>query len=339
MKRPLVISASKVLNILLVVGYLSIVALGIKQYSLWQQVLDLDGESAGQLITALHPHALRFLIVLPVFLLARNIGAPQDLVFSLFVTIVFVLSAYYLACAVSTAIWGDNRYRHRYYAGIFLPIALLSMAMNGRIAIAILGLSILVCAISTRIRSPRQSVLKFLFAMLVALLLMAVSSGTIMVGVLSMLFFCGIGVFAHWPKPTRSQISSLWVGIGAVVCFSPFLLVSIDKNVSFFGGGLEGAVNLINHGFGSLLPEASWLMPVFILGASFLAFSALTHLTRIYHRGDVTFPFQLVVLASLGLGIFGYSTLVVAAPAAFALFVVRSAIGPQKAIAQNESPA
>lgn len=334
MKRPLVISLSKVLNTLLVLGYLAVIVLGIKQYSLWQQVLDLDGESAGQLLTGLHPHALRFLIVLPVFLLARNIGAPQDLVFSIFVSLVFIFSAFFLACAVSTSLWGDNRYRHRYYAQIFVPIALLSMAMNGRIAIAMLGLSMMVCAISSRLQNPTASATRFFFAAMVAVLLMSVSSGTIMVGVGSMLFYCVIGLIHFWPRPTRSQIRSLWVGLFSVILFSPFLFVGIDKNITFFGGGLEGAVNLVNHGFGSLLPEATWLMPVFLIGGGFLAFSAVSHLHRVYAAGDVTFPFQLVVVASLGLGIFGYSTLVVAAPALFALGVVwssRSRMTPSQA--------
>ena len=321
------IRKSAIPNLLVLGFFCALVLSGFKQYSVWQQVLDLEGQDAASLVTGLHPHALRFALIFPVLLLSNQIGMEQDALFSIVILTLLASMCFLLSCSLSIIRHRMAREWPRYYWMVLAPTVGMAMVMNGRVAIAMFGLSLLILLMTSWQAGHLRSGILFLIGAAVALLFMAVSSGTIMVGVLVFMVFCLVMPFCRWPA-FRSRDLGLVVACLAILAgLAPFLGVSIQKNLDFYGGGTEGFVNMVNHGFGAFFPESPHLLIIFAVVGGYLGFRAAQYGVGLYHKQAISAPLQISVIASMFLGVFGYSTLLVAMPAVFGIMALQY-LGP-----------
>jgi len=297
---------------LTVVGYAIGIASGMVAFSMWTQILDLL--AAGATLTtidfATHSHALRFTLMWPVIQLAAITGAPVDTVFSWVVGAVVLLTAHLVDRTRSLVV--DEAWRwHLGRAGTFLLFVGLSLFMNGRLSFAFLGMALLLYVLVRR-GLQRASNLRTVVWFPLVLLLASVSSGTFTVALGTMLAWVVTLLLARYPSVRlRDAVLLAPVAAGALA-LSPLMQLYVLKNVDFYGGGIQGFFNMLNHGPGEFIsvlgPEI--ITPLALSGLLLGGFVVAVVLTR---RPAIAPPTVSVVVAA-AVGVFGYSTLLMGLP-------------------------
>jgi hypothetical protein len=195
----------------------------------------------------------------------------------------------------------------------------LGSLMNGRLIPAQIGLAILLCAQTTAARRRRLGADTWGLTSL-GLTMSQMSSGTGVVAYAQVL--CGLLVVA---VVTRRAV---WSVVGGLVLLSgivgPFLLRSVEKNVTFFGGGLDAIPGLLHHGLGGFLLDRPALLFVAIVGfvVALVGFRAVLW-PRLFRRLPPTYlPAIIAIPLALGGGLFGYSTLTMIFPPVFLLTTI-----------------
>jgi len=92
--------------------------------------------------------------------------------------------------------------------------------------------------------------------------------------------------------------------------FAEYFFVAIDKNLSYFGGGMQGVINMLEHGMGQVfslnrLPDYFWSIIVPLLGLFVLLFFFVHKKIR---------PTRRLLLVSTVGGFFGYTVLTLSIP-------------------------
>ncbi len=133
----------------------------------------------------------------------------------------------------------------------FAPFLILPLFMNGRLVFAFLGFTIMVSNFVSLVLKEASDV-KIIVGVLAGVILTTVSSGTLIVGVLygcTILYY----LFRHSEVSRLMKfISSLCLLPIGIVIFD-YSVLMINRNIQYFGGGIEGVVNMLNHGAGRFL--------------------------------------------------------------------------------------
>ncbi len=232
---------------------------GVHQASLWSQVTYLwdhgwtianwhlpvtdDVSDAARADSIQHAaHRLRYFLTYPLFRIGEILGVDADAVFR---TLVPFLTA--------TSIWSAARIlevrcaRSRCTAGLLClsPIALVFLAMDGRLIFAHCGYVLLLAA---NIVPAQRGWIRRAILSLVALWLTAVTSGTFFSAFVTFCILTGLN--ARQAPDLLDRIHAVLPLLWATMIFKYDLLGSLIKNVTFFGGGLTGVVGFLSHGFG-----------------------------------------------------------------------------------------
>ncbi len=278
---------------------------GVVSFELWSQVIVIWEKEYDNIINIImmnHPHLLRFLLVLPVFLLSNILSVDYNYIFSVFVPVLVILSVLNINKVV---IDFDEQYRdfEKYilFVSTFIFVASISLFMNGRMLFAIAGGSILLYITHFWDRLKFSSVVTGSF---VGLFISSVSSGVFTGYVVS---FIAVSIFNLLVVRSRKNKALFLFSILYFVVVAPFLWKYFFKNIEFYGGGVEGFIEMLNHGFGFiLLLDAEY----FILPALFLVLSIVFFATVITRFDKLRVVFLLLLVAISG-GVFGYSTMVI----------------------------
>lgn len=219
----------------------------VYHFSLWEQVEYFGGSNLGpwHLVERMHPHALRYLLVWPVYFLERSFEIDRKIFYNLLTS--FVLLYVPLVIYFSLSKLGVEKKRgHLVFIVCLIMYAILGLFMNGRIIWAHAGIMMAITA-------PlfyRESFLSasLLFIHLTAALLMAsVSSGTLVVAYASSAVMACI-----YLKRSRDQRKMLYFRIVplliVLLMFLPWVVTGLFKNINFYGGGIDGVVNMADHG-------------------------------------------------------------------------------------------
>lgn len=302
--------------------YLVLIAVGFKQFSIWQQILDLQLQDPIQLLRSLHPHALRLTVVLPYLFLAQKTGLPADWLFSLAIGVSMVATSIMASAMLSAVAFGNGRYRFGAYLLVAVPIFTLSLVMNGRIAFAMAGVTLIAFQQtfwferfkSSRSIHPAWQVL--------GLWLASVSSGTLAVAFLLVILGNTGASLSRFPMLARRNVPSLVAAAIGGLLVLPVVAVGFAKNVRFFGGGIQGFFAMLHHGAGKVLPPDPLLFALsaiaFVAGGLVVAREVFRLVQSPSGRG----PLYLTVLLGIAGGSFGFSTLACAAPAYLVAFFV-----------------
>ncbi|WP_067587603.1 hypothetical protein [Endozoicomonas ascidiicola] len=259
-----------------------------------------------------NPHALRFYLVLPVFEISKLINVDYNYLFTILAPVLIYIAAscinkvvYYIA-ALTT-----KKQRLMSFSLIFSILCLVSFFMNGRIIFAILAASILLY-ISFFWKNLALSSIVFLFFL--GLFFSSVSSGTLIVYLISF----ALTLFYYLLRiDVKMRVIILLSFVLFYVCIYPLLSMMFFKNVDFYGGGLTGFIQMLDHGFGAILVNDYGvvvkiyfslivLMSCFFIIAIFIIYKWLR-------------LFMMLIFVALTGGLFGYSTMMMVIPSITAL--------------------
>lgn len=285
---------------------------GVLQFELWGQVTSLKGTAVFD-IDPTAAHFLRYLVVYPIFWVADLSGLAYDLVFS-YVAVVLVFATSALIGFVASLI---ARRRDLYHRLAFLGLVcmcIVSMFMNGRILFAMLGYAY-ICANFIRWEYGESGLMGTLVRNLAGHYLTTVSSGTFLVGVLFVLGWLAIKV--NRDKPVAVYV----LFAGFLSAASPLIWLYLMKNINFYGGGVGGLFNMLNHGAGFVLHKFGTFVAVEVV---VVVIAVASVFVWFFGRlvGGIRLLYVGIAAACFG-GLFGFSTLMVGLPLVIALVVVR----------------
>ncbi|MBA4291727.1 hypothetical protein C0431_02030 [bacterium] len=306
------------LGIFVTLIYFAVIFSGVKEFSLWQQILDLGWANPLELIRSFHPHALRLLVVFPFLFASELTDISADRLFSVAVPVFMIVSSWLCARVLAHFVVGNSKRVWLVYQLTALPLFGLSFIMNGRIAFAILGLSVLTYCLIFSFTVSAWTHRPNPIWIIVGLLLTSVSSGALVVGFLFLAITSFGWAFRTWPKLSRWLLFKLSFSIFGLVFVSPIFIAGLIKNIRFYGGFVE----MLRHGAGKVLPADPVL--AVLTSLSFVAFGlvACTWVLKGIRRGSPETIIGLACLLGIAGGAFGFSTLASAVPIYFLSFYI-----------------
>jgi hypothetical protein len=284
---------------------LAISALRVKHFEAWDQVQMLWDAKVSPLLLVGHPHFFRFMAAYPGFVLEE---LYPEIGFSLYISLFF---------SINLAVW-------RQLALLYLrrpPTLLASVLfvavhfmMNGRGVIAWSSWLIAVW-LCLRLRQGQAPGLYQWTLSLLACWLSAVSTGVFVVIVVALAYFY-IGYMKRSPWRRANVVGVIVLGAPFLYEIFDYFLVAVNKNLDFYGGGLTGAINMLNHGLGAVFFGSELILLAVLLVVGLLASSCLALLLFGVRFSPMT---TLRIMPVLG-GMFGFTVLTLAIPLAlFAL--------------------
>ncbi len=323
------------LNALLVLIFGLLVTSGIKTFTIWTQITDIYyvclTETSGQYyhnplaLFAMHdPHALRYLAMWPLIEMSYLSGQDFATTYPCYLLLVFYVTSCFLARILSMLQLSRNLTATKFdQPCIFAILLLVSLFMNGRLAMVFLGVSLILYAqLSFLVQQGRR--IRLFLVQFLGLLFCSVSSGTFTVACCMVIIFQASVLAVQVMNAKKLNKPSLcYLVFFAVVC-APFMYIFALKNLSFFKYSLSA---MLLHG----APEIfySYGVALNVLGVVFAAYCAIILFATMgwnllsLKKGGIYSPIILLIGLSLCLGIFGYSTLLTMLPA----LVVLGAVG------------
>lgn len=283
-------------------------ALGEQVHYLWDNGIRLTNwyadrpedlmDSVGGVLVVTESHRLRYAVTTPLFHLADATGLSVDHVYTLTVPVLAAATVWLAVGAAAVALGRPLSWRG---CTAILPLALVLTAMDGRLIVAFFGYA-LVLRVLLR---PEPSMGWRLIAVSMGVLFASVSSGTMM-STLCLVAVLSISATVMAPDCIArllAVVTMAYVGLA----FHYDVQVALFKNIEFYGGGLSGAVAMLQHGAGRVLLD---------FASSPALAVALLCIVAVAGTGLVVVPFRikdpdlfLGLVVALVLGLFGYSTL------------------------------
>lgn len=255
-------------------------------------------DSVGGLLVVTESHRLRYALTTPLFHLADATSLSVDHVYTLTVPVLAAATVWLAAGAAAAALGRPLSWRG---CAAIVPLTLVLTAMDGRLILAFFGYALVLWVLFR----PGPSLGWRLIAVSTGVLFASVSSGTMMsaLGLVAVL-----SIWAAVKAPDRlarllAVVTLAYVGL----TFHHDVQVALFKNIDFYGGGLSGAVAMLEHGAGrALLDVAS--SPA--LAVALLCAVAVAGTGWVVVLSRVKDPDLCLALGvALVLGLFGYSTL------------------------------
>jgi hypothetical protein len=282
-----------------------LVYLNVKEYSVWQQILDgFNDDSIAQYLENIVSHTARLILMHPIIALSNVIGVNENTMFSYVVLLLFLIINFRVIS------WSKLYYGPISYFNVSLLInftlLVFFLLMNGRNTFSFLGNALLFDAFLL-IYDRKKIFLAFGLAVLAGFFC-NVSSGTFAVLTIN-LFLHFIIVFVKRPL-SKLSIYSLGLLICAVGVYTPVLVAGFYKNLEYYD---YSVIKMLSHGYGDIIIGNLYfllvLAPVGLVLVLWLAIFILGNsLSKFLHVRLIFF-----LTACFG-GLFGYSSLVGALP-------------------------
>jgi len=303
----------------------ALVASGSKTFEVWDQILDLVGSNPFELLFAGQAHALRFIIMQPCLLVAGVFRADIDLVFSWLIAGLIVILARLVAGIVASVSGRSSSDWIYSFPTVGISLTAISLFQNGRLIFAFVGCALMVYGQVRWYMYERRSIGMLLLGGVTALILLSVSSGSFMVGILTWLLFVlrlAVAAMQGRNAPDRKDLGVLISFAGVAIAFIPVIIIFVTKNLDYFGGGLGAVIPMLAHGPGAIFLEfmGDSLVTATMALAMITAVCLIVVSTVVRLRSAVGIVW-LPILASLLVGPFGYSTLITCMPAVLSLVV------------------
>lgn len=254
-----------------------------------------------------HVHAIRLLVVYPGALLSKFFGLELDLGVTIYSASLLILIMYFMM-----RIMNINRRENKISAMMsgFLIIAL-SYFMNGRLIFVFFGISLL-ALYELKFRENEVSVFMLQIVTAITIIFTMVSSGTMFVTFIYVIMI----IPYRWKKLHTVREKRLFIlillisAIPVISIFVPYLIKMTERNIIFYGGGFQGAINLINHGLGKIVNTNNKLLvlTLFIAGGITVLVNIYLFQQKIIKRKHPDLPLFLLVNLSAYGSIFGLST-------------------------------
>jgi len=291
-------------------------------YSIWGQIMEVAGSDPLRLLQQGHTHALRLMVVLPALFVAQNSPFSADAVFGLYVGLAIVVAGYLSArsaCLAATGSLANVRY---FSTPVLLGLIFIATQMNGRIAFAFFGFSLIIGAQVAYEMGRIRSVWWLLAQSLLGLFFMSVSTGAFLIGVFTIFRLAVVPYPVNWPYASKSRLLMFVVSIGLLAALYGLISDAVFKNIEYYGGGWGGALRMLKHGLGRFLPtDTPFLLLLAVTGVA-IGLPVLDWLGRKLQRHDPRGPIYMGLFFAAFGGIFGISTLMVGIPLALSVFAM-----------------
>jgi hypothetical protein len=272
----------------------------IFEFNAWGQITLLYSYHVPFLDLIDHPHFFRFFVTYPGLLAEDYWGYGW---FSAYISIFIVGSGYliYRIC------------RHRGIFSVILALILIMpfhSLMNGRGVLSWFGWILVIFLITKPIRENygRTSIALFFLAALCS----SVSTGTFAVA------FTAINMALIYRFSKNGFKRNVFILVILLLVFYGYFTVSFSKNIDFYDYGDGFLLNILSHGLGGILSKNIFLIIVVLTFVIFIPFIFDYLLKKIGFLNCV------VLIVPLVGGIFGFTTLTLAIPAAVLLLVTRA---------------
>ncbi len=213
-----------------------------------------------------HIHAVRLAIAYPAYIMHCMFSIELNRAFSYYCVIIFML-LFMQMCSVKEMLTKERGSLCSTFFILFCTV-FLSFIMNGRICFAFLGYSILIKQMNLLFADSKPSMwVKRYAEIIIGTVLTTVSSGTMLVAIL---FLVAMFVF-RIVKFKRIEAGACRLFLVAIFCSKliivgvKYVLKMIDKNITYFGGGIQGIINMLQHGVGKILGTPSNTMLIFLV--------------------------------------------------------------------------
>ncbi len=274
--------------------------MGVKVFTSWDQVTVLWEADTNPLLLVGHPHMPRYLVAYPGFLLEEQL---PGIGFSLYVAVFF---AFNIALFRNIAILVIHR---RPLLIIYLSFAAIHLGMNGRGVMAWTAwlICIWVCQkITMKISSPANLIGWITLSCLLA----TVSTGVFIVVIVAFTFILSSNI---QQKKRVSLIQKILIFfVAALLCYLliNYFLMAIEKNIDFYGGGIQGFFAMLQHGLGILFFELSIVSVIFFV--VIISFMFVTLFMSIFVR-RICLVERFLIFSFIG-GLFGFTVLTLTIP-------------------------
>ena len=317
-----------ILELFLFFIYAILIILGIKEFSIWQQITyylsnDFNGnnETLLSLFETNHPHFLRIFILYVIYQISLFFALDITFIYNLL--LLFLLFFTYIF--IKKIIFDIFNFIDYKILGVLFFYFLLSFFMNGRIIFAIFGNTLLLYGLYFNIYSINQKITNFKLVIIVifSLLITSVSSGTFMVCLLTIFLFYFFIIVVRFPFLEKKIIYMIFFIFIIISSIIPLITQFINKNLDFYDGSI---LKMLEHGFGKyleayvyiVLPLLLFLPFIFIIGYYFLSKN---------HKLILSFS---LILSSLFIGLFGFSSLF-SGISGFVLLIINNLYNVKKA--------
>ncbi|MGH8381175.1 hypothetical protein [Pseudomonas sp.] len=292
------VRTSQLVTLLLVAAF---TLTGVKTFSAWPQVLELWAQQATPAMLIGHPHLFRYLVAYPGLWLEGNY---PGLGFSLYASVFLLLNA---------SLWSGILRKVNLSSPALITWVVFFAAhffMNGRGVIAWTAwlLCVSLCLDLSRVAAAvRLPVLRAALACFLA----TVSTGIFIVVLVAISWFV-VGRWRAGGIRLRS-LKGLFLLVLLTPCvyvFASYFIVAVEKNLDFYGGGVLGALNMLEHGLGRVFFSAGGLGTALAL----LVVPVAMVVTVVLMLGPPIRPIRKLLIIAVGGGMFGFTVLTLAIP-------------------------
>lgn len=301
------VSTYSFLSFLIVLPLILAVLLGFKTFVVWPQITYLWETRLGLFegFQEFGAHGLRYALMFPILWTSELLGISYDLLFSYVILPIVFWTGHNCIIAVKEC---NPEFRQSLLSSflVFGSLTAIFFVMNGRIAMALLGYSLLLPALLA-VQQRKRVNLVTIVMMLSGMILCGVSSGTLVSAIAAFLLtvFIALGLIVTRLRLNRTTFVLAVTLALAVYVLGNSLFIGILKNLEYFGG----FVQMLDHGYGRIFLDIVYGVPPWLLvisgvllvlaGVSALQMFRYPHLTAVF-------------ILACGCGAFGYSTLSVA---------------------------
>lgn len=288
----------------LILSLIVLVLTGLIKFELWSQVYYLRGTSILQLDPLSQPHFLRYALVSPLFYISDVLAVKADFIFSVFCILLLCSISNNSANITMLTLYGCSKNLNLIKISTLMFIFIISSFMNGRILFAMTGFSFIALNIIMW-ELHKLSFVKMFFYNLLGHFLCSVSTGTFLVSVAFVIAWLIIG----WKRHRTYGIFFSYLTLFLIL--SPVVYLYVLKNLNFYGGGIQGVMNMLNHGAGSVLEKVDDIVLMQILSILFLFSLFSLWMLMAFSSMKIIL---VALYASIFGGAFGLSTLAVGVP-------------------------
>lgn len=235
-----------------------------------------------------HVHAIRLLVAYPGYLISQIYNVDLDTGFTYYGMMLFI----FMYLSISNTIEKLQNCRGKTLREIkffilLIPFLILPLIMNGRLILSYLGYSILINLYTDLNLGVKIKSLKVIVLTLFGLSMSMVSSGTMTVALLYVIFMTY--AINHDNFNRKKFLKSAFV---FSILLSPLIYKVIDytwlmvnRNLIFYGEGFQGFVNMLNHGLGRYFHSSDEVLFLFFVLAIIILLLNYTYLkTKIVRR-------------------------------------------------------
>lgn len=258
-----------------------------------------------------HVHAVRLLIAYPGYLLSEFLNVELNKGFSYYTILMFTMIFLLIVDTLQTLKKQNIPFLLEIKMFIALiPLIILPLIMNGRLIAAYLGFIILIRIFIDLFSEKQKGRIEIFSFGLVGLILTMVSSGTMTVAFIYILFLTYIfnkGKLNRKMFVKRSLLITIVFSPVIYAIFSYFWLM-LMRNINYYGGGLNGVINMFNHGAGKFLMLNNISVAAILIFAFIILSQNIIVLRKILKKQYKVAPLIIAVNISLYGLLFGFST-------------------------------